>query len=499
VVVSSSHLIVKVGRWPSPAVLVILRILEMRGTLFLMSNLYFWHLGQRPPALVIVLAFASGISMFYFSLRWEIEPVYVISVVTLVPLALFAMHKWPLVILAGLMFVGEFKTTPAEGISLTDPTMVFLLLLSGAIFLDLLFRLASDKSWTFGVLFKEQTAINIIFLLFCTEIAVGLLYTRSEAGAMKVARFETFEVLVFFSPQLLLKKKADVRQLLIAFAILGIVLSGQVVMDLLHPSELVLSGNEDITKIGISELLGFSVLFCLYGKLGRSVAVKYICVVILLFGLVACLTRTGLISLLISLIVSACVSRGGTGMLSRKRVFIGAVLVLLIAIPTLLWLAHLPAAQGKLRWKVGELVSLASGSTVSTGTVNSRLDFYCSALEALVQHPIIGLGVGGWSIFYYGEDVLHYPHNFLLEVGAEQGASGLIPLIVLFVLLFRSAFKALHFDHELAFTFPMLVFCSAYNLMTGNIESRPLWFVCGLCAAAARISGTSGLVTNAQS
>jgi O-antigen ligase len=438
--------------------------------------------------------------MFYLALRWEIEPVYVIAIVTLVPLALFAMQKWPLVILLGLLFVGELKTAPAAGISLTDPTMIFLLLLSGAIFWDILLMLApSARSLSFLALFQGQAATSMFFLLFCAVMAVSLLYTRSEQGAMKVARFETFEVLVFFAPLLLLKKKKDVRQLLIAFVILGIVLSGQVIIDLLHPSELVLSGNEDPTKIGISELLGCALLFCLYGKLGESGAIKYACVVIFLFGLVACLTRTALISLLISLVVTAFVARGGTGMLSRKRVFIGVVLAVLVAIPTLLWLMDLPAAQGKLRWKVAELLSLASGSSVSTGTVTFRLDFYRSALEALLQHPIIGLGVGGWSIFYYNEDILRYPHNFLLEVGAEQGVIGLIPLIALLVLLLRSALKVLHSDHELAFAFPTLVFCISYHLMTGTVESRQLWFICGLNAATARIAQTSRLMTYAQS
>ena len=464
-----------------------------------MSNSYSGHWGQKPAALVIVFALASGLCMFYLALRWEIEPVYVIAIVTLVPLVLFAMRKWPLVILAGLLFVGEFKTAPAEGISLTDPTMIFLLLLSGAVFLDTLFMLAIAKPGTFCALFKGQAAISILFLLFCAIMAVSLLYTRSEQGSMKVARFETFEVLAFFAPLLLLKKKEDVRQLLIAFVVLGIILSGQVIMDLLHPSKLVLSGNEDVTKIGISEMLGFAVLFGLHGKLGESGAIKYACVVILLIGLVACLSRTALISLLISLVVFPGVVRGGTGTLSRKHVFIGIALAVLIAIPTLLWLVTLPAAQGKLRWKVAELLSLSSSSTLSAGTVNRRLDFDRSALEALEQHPIIGLGVGGWSIFYYGEDDLHYPHNFLLEVGAEQGAIGLIPLIALLVMLLRSAFKALHSAPELAFAFPTLVFCISYQLMTGGVESRQLWFICGLSAATARIAETSGLVTYAQS
>lgn len=464
-----------------------------------MSNSYLRHLGWRPTALTMLFAVASSLPMFYLALRWEIEPVYVIAVATLIPFALFAMQKWPLVILVGLLFVGAVKSAPAASISLTDPTMIFLLLLSGAIFWSILLMLAPGaKSFSFQVLFKGQAAISTLFLLFCAVVAISLLYTRSEQGAMKVARFVTFDLLVFFAPLLLLKKNRNLRQLLIVFVVFGIMLSGKVVLDLLHPSELVLSGNQDITKIGISELLGFALLFSLYGKLGESSAIKYACIVILLFGLVACLTRTALISLLTSLVVTACVAGGGAGMLSRKRVFIGGGLAVLVAIPTLLWLVNLPVAQGKLRWKLAELMSLASGSTVSAGTVTSRLDFYRSALEVLLQHPIIGLGVGGWSISHYGEDVLHYPHNFLLEVGAEQGAIGLILLISLLVLLLRSTLKVLHSDDEFAFAFPTLLYCISYHLMTGTVESRQFWFICGLSAATARIAQTTGLVTHAQ-
>src|ERR1700742_4480968 len=197
-----------------------------------MSNSYFGRLGWRPAALGIFFALAGGLAVFYLALRWEVEPVYVIAIVTLVPFSLFAMQKWPLVILVGMLFVGELKTSPAAGISLTDPTMIFLLLLSGAIFWGILLMLApSARSLSFSALFKGQIAISMLFLLFCAVMAISLLYTRSEQGAMKVARFETFEVLVFFAPLLFLKNKKDVRQLLIAVVVVGIMLSIRVIMD----------------------------------------------------------------------------------------------------------------------------------------------------------------------------------------------------------------------------------------------------------------------------
>jgi hypothetical protein len=446
----------------------------------------------RRTALIGALALAATLCVLYLALGLEIEPIYPLAVALLVPLAFVAMRKWPLIILAGLLFVGNFKTVPAQGIDLKDPTMIVLLLLTGALLLDGLFVFTRVSPGTIGALFRGQLAACALFLLLCGVIVTSLFYTSSAMGAVKAARFATFEVIVFFAPILLLKKRTDLRQLLLAMVVLGAILAVRVAIGLEHPSQRVLKGDEDITKIGDSELLGFALLVCLYGKLFESSAakyasaVKYAFIVFFFFAVVACAARTALVGLLVSLLASACAARGGTGLLSRKAVMIGLALAFAVTIPTYLWLRDLPAAREKVGWKMGELEALASGSPI--GTISYRLGFYHSALDVIAQHPILGLGVGGWSIYYYNEDVLHYPHDFVLEVGAEQGAVGLIILISLVVMLFCSALKLLRRDPSLAFVFPVFVFFLSYHLTTGTVESRELWFVCGLVAAASRLS-----------
>jgi O-antigen ligase len=106
----------------------------------------------------------------------------------------------------------------------------------------------------------------------------------------------------------------------------------------------------------------------------------------------------------------------------------------------------------------------------------------------LAQHPFLGLGVGGWSIYYYNEDVLYYPHNMLLEVAAEQGIIGLSIVLLIFVILFREGLKLLRSEpYVYGFVFPALVFSLCYHFTTGTVESRSLWFTCGLVAAASRM------------
>jgi len=115
----------------------------------------------------------------------------------------------------------------------------------------------------------------------------------------------------------------------------------------------------------------------------------------------------------------------------------------------------------------------------------------------VVATPDHSLGVGGWSIFYYNEDVLRYPHDFLLEVGAEQGAIGLIPLIALLVLLLRSALRVLRSDHGacvLHFDVGVLYLLSS---VTGTVESRQLWFICGIDRSNSTHRPVSGLMTYA--
>jgi O-antigen ligase len=450
------------------------------------------HQGYSRGKQVIVVGASALIGSFcvlYLTLRWESEPVYVVAVALLVPLVLFAMRRWPLVILCGLLFVGSFKTIPAEGISLKDPTMICLLLAAGVIFLDALFIMARATPWTFGVLFRGQAAVTILFLLFCAVIAISLLYTTSMNAGMTVARFETFEVLMFFAPILLVKSRADVRQLLITIVMLALVLTCKVILKLEHPSEALLSGKEDVTDLAAGALLGFALLLCLYGELFNSRIIRTACIVFLFFGLVACAARSALLGLLVAVIVSACAVRGEAGVRSRRVVLIALLLAVSVAVPTLLWLRNVSVAQLKVQNKEAELTALAGrGPPIERGTVSQRLIFYRSALDAFKQHPIIGLGVGGWSIFYSNEDAVYYPHSIVLQVGAEQGVVGLSILASLLAILLRSALKALHSDPYFAFIFPVLLFFISYHMVTSTVESREFWFICGLVAAVSRIS-----------
>ena len=445
--------------------------------------------GRDTNSIVIwaaIAALAAGVC-YYLAIARDVEPMYVAAVALLIPATGLSLRIWAPSLLAGLLFVGDLKTIPASGITLRDPTMIMLLLVVGAVALECLMVAGGVSVDSFSDRLRGQGLASLMFLALCMIQAVSLTYTESEQGAMKVARFTTFEEVVFFAPLLLLKRRREVMQLLFAYISLGVVLAVIVLFQLSHPTQQVLQGTEDVTKIGESELLSLALLICLYSPLFRSRFVRYAAAIFFLVGVVACASRTGIIALLASLVTTAFLARSKSGAPARKVVIVGLLLAVVVAIPTFFWLRHMPAAQAKIGWKVGELEAFASGNPIQTGTISLRLGFYKSALEALAQHPLFGLGAGGWSIYYYRQDLLHYPHNMVLEVAAEQGIAGLTFLLGSFVMLSRAAFRTFRSNSEYGFVLPMLVFSLCYHFTTGTVESRELWFVCGFVAAAARL------------
>src|SRR4029077_20320196 len=64
---------------------------------------------------------------------------WILAAAALAPFLLIAMRKFRAAFIPPIIFVGYLKTAESKGLSLTDPTIIALLLLCGSIRLDLLF------------------------------------------------------------------------------------------------------------------------------------------------------------------------------------------------------------------------------------------------------------------------------------------------------------------------------------------------------------------------
>lgn len=436
------------------------------------------------------LVLASALYVFgRVTMHGHAEPYWVLGLIVILPLLFLLIRSHALVLLAAFIYVGNFKTVAARGITFSDPTMVLLLLTSSAMLLEMLMTFARIRRPSLASRFAGQGMAVLAYVALITVVAASLSYTPApQYGGMKVARFLAFDSVVFLAPLVLIRTRQHLQKLLVAFVGFSIVLSARVLIDLVHPSEKLLAGDVDVTRIGDGQLIAIAILICLHYPLGRwfGRVPTLACLGFLVAGLMATAARSPVLSLLLVLAASLLILRSWVTALPPRVIIPGILLAMVISAAAVFWMQQLPAARTKMEEKEAELHSAASGSYL--GTTGQRVTFYGSALNAFVAKPLLGWGVGGWSVYYYGEDKVGYPHNFVLELAVEQGLLGLA-MLTWFVTAAAKAARKIYAarEHEFIFLLPVLAFCCLYNMVTGDLENRVLWFWFGVGFACARL------------
>ncbi len=138
----------------------------------------------------------------------------------------------------------------------------------------------------------------------------------------------------------------------------------------------------------------------------------------------------------------------------------------------------LPKLFSTLFYRINLLLTQKMGASVMV-----RLNLYNSAIKAIYRKPIQGLGMGGFSVYYKGRDQRLYPHNILLEIGAEMGIIGLIPFFFLvgFCLFYLLKLRKIHKKTEKYYLITMIlalfIFMFLNTLVSGDINDNRLFFV----------------------
>lgn len=447
---------------------------------------------QAEHVVTCVLLLIAAVGACYICSQREDDPTWAIAAIAVGAGSLIAFVKWPILMFAGLLFVGDFKTIPAKEMSFSDPTMLIYLLCCGAIVTDWVRSSVNvNAGWSLHHLCAGQALTISIFILFTSLLALSFLYTPAEQyGRTKLLRFMSFETLAFFGPILLLKNEKGLRHLLWAMIVLSLPLLAKEVIRVWHPSPQVLLGEVDVTEIGHGAAFGAAILIALYSRLIGS-RILLMCILALMsVGMVTAAARTPALSLLLTIVTSTIVLRASSTHLRLRTMLPIFSLITILCVLTFWFVRNTAALHAKLEAKQDEVVSMASGSADGHGTIARRLDFYNSALDAVAQHPFTGLGLGGWSVFYSGQVPSHklwtYPHDLLLEVASEQGLPGLALLLGLLASLFYSAWKVAKYP-QFAFVLPVLMFEVFIHMFTGSVEDRNLWFWFGMVVALSRI------------
>jgi O-antigen ligase len=421
-----------------------------------------------------------------------VEPSWVFVAVTAAVLVPVLIWKFPVFLIVGLTFVGQFKIRPATGFSVTDPTFVIWALLYAAVAIQILRVTTSEEGPSVGDLFRGQAVGVSAFFLLIIVIGISYAYTPAPGiGGDKVIRLIVFDCLAFVAPLILLRNFRDVRQLVLLTSLAGLLLAIITIFRLLHPTAGLLSGAQDVTKIGAGLSMDAVFLMLLYYPLKASLrAAVLLGLVALTLGIAASVSRSAILCLFVVALVSSLLLRVDSRVASRKGILLGVATCILVFSIAFVGLRQLPASSSKFAIKMQQLTMTLEGAAPS-GTIEKRIDYSGSAWRAFLSKPFLGWGAGGWSTLWHNSDphiVLTYPHNFILEIAAEQGLLGLLPLALLLAAIVRASAKVLRAHASLlVFIVPVVALSLIGNTITGSVESREMWSWCGILFAFARM------------
>lgn len=146
---------------------------------------------------------------------------------------------------------------------------------------------------------------------------------------------------------------------------------------------------------------------------------------------------TGYVILAVLGILWLCERMGSRTMGISAVVLLGMSIALML-VPNTLQRRVVQVQQEIQLWRSGNPAAEAT----STG---QRLEYYSNTLAMIKDHPLLGVGTGGFPKAYAqqvkgtGKQETHNPHNEFLNVTAQVGIGGLVLLIAMFWMQWRSA------------------------------------------------------------
>jgi O-antigen ligase len=420
----------------------------------------------------------------------HVEPYWIALPVLCLPLIMLVIRRFPAALIPPVFFMGAFKLQPAaSNLDFRDPTFWVLCLLCGTILVHALFALGGIDQPSLGDRVRGQHEGIVTYLFFMGVIAFSYLHTLApEYGFIELTRLLAIGSVLYFSPLFLVRSETDIRHLITSLLLLSVVLTGHRFLRIVHYSDM--GPTEDVTQIGSAELIGMSILLLLLPPKSMCAHVRrpllMLCIPWLVAGLTVSIARGPLVSFIFTLIASLLISKPGIGLLSRKVMVIGlVVLVIPSFLVSLSWVHN--TAQAKVETKEAELAKLLEFSDPG-GTAGERLQFYKQALEGFAEQPFVGWGLGSFSVYATGRDMSLYPHNFVLQVAMEQGLLGLAALVGFAGALVRALRKTIAATRgEWIFFLWIILFLLGDAMFSGDLDQRPLLLWCGMAFASWRI------------
>jgi O-antigen ligase len=435
---------------------------------------------RRIPPIILLAAVCLPVLVFAFP---GLNPSILFGAVICAFALLAAALYWPAAFLVVPAFAPQFKTLPGFR-SIQDHVDLTLLALCGAALVILLHSIfGSPRAKLDPGRFTGSSRQITAFFFFAMVVAASYLYTPSpHYGGVKLIRLLLIGGFFLLAPLYLINSEEDFRHFGFTFVILGILQS----FALFLRADRVSASPEDVdvTRIGAGWAIGMAILLLLFYPVVESPfwrkSLRLLALPCLIAGLIASASRGAVFATaLASLFLFLKAYKGRNKVL---MLFTGATIGLFVVGVAFYFLRGM--GNGKYTDKVSEIVSMAEGHQTE-GSAGKRLAFYSAALREIPQRPLIGLGVGGWSAYYYGKDERDYPHNIILEIATEEGLVGVFAFSVFLIAIYRasrelSSFTGTHFTVLTG----LLLFTILATMFSGDLDDdRMIWLWSGMILA----------------
>ncbi|GKV57403.1 O-antigen polymerase [Sporosarcina sp. NCCP-2222] len=372
-----------------------------------------------------------------------------------------------------LLFSGVFK----ESLNLPIDISILFIALT---FIAVVIKIASKKRIHKTILLPI-ISLTIIYSMFLISYIISLGEIYATEKILKFS-FVTLPSIVF--ALILLDNKKALHRFFISIAMIAFVLSVFSLPSIFHRgSSLGFIGFNGGNYQGLALLNGIGLIIQVFYFLLEAHSKRLKMLSLLVASITAfVLFATGSRMPILAFIVTSVYILGNSFYFRRDIIFLRKGVKLLFLLSTLsIPLLCIMVNKGffeTIIYRFSVLFTEESGGDSSAG----RIERYKSAYEMIKRSPFVGEGLGGFPLYYSGEDISDYPHNIILEIIAEMGLIGLVVCIIFFALslfrtlnLYRSSYK---FIPTLGMvTVGVFIYYLSFAMVSGDINSNRILYV----------------------
>ena len=319
----------------------------------------------------------------------------------------------------------------------------------------------------------ELTQFDFSILLFAFWILLGILYSPyEELGTVKFAKFLFFSVSIIYIVRVLAKKAGkQIDRILEIYSIIITFISIRFIVFYYRAGLYGRVSYMQTNAVAFGYSIGFVIMYII-GKFfttkERSIWYKVVLIIFLgvnLYALTLNATKGVLASVVITLILFAPFFY-----YRNKRLFY-AVLFSFFIVAFLIFNINYNSIPILQRF----FVINKDLSTVY------RFELWNQAVQDFLKSPILGIGTGGFActlggIFQTGI----YPHDIILEIGAENGAIGIL-LLSFIIYAVMKTYKKTKKSYQSILLMQLVVFSFLGNLVSYSYAiNKNLYFSVGL-------------------